>query len=220
VKQRKGRNNQAMNYIEGHTVVQRLNDIFDAEWEFMILSHEIREEFSEVMVLGKLTVPGTVRMQFGSSQLTRAKETGKIIAVGDDLKAATTDALKKCATLLGIGLYLYRKDKRPDYANFEADRHLHSVPASRSQPAVGNQQNLTGIQYNSRISQSQHKYLHSLAHKQGLTTSELSLLCQDRFGVSVDFLNKTDASSMIEELKRQPFSAEIRHQEPLQGQVA
>lgn len=30
---------------------------------------------------------------------------------GDDLKAAATDALKKCATLLGVGLHLYRNDQ-------------------------------------------------------------------------------------------------------------
>jgi hypothetical protein len=36
--------------------------------------------------------------------------------LGDNIKAATTDALKKCATLIGVGLYLYDSEsmKFPD----------------------------------------------------------------------------------------------------------
>ena len=52
-----------------------------------------------------------MKSQFGSSRITRAKETGDIISLADDLKAAATDALKKAATLLGVGLHLYRNDR-------------------------------------------------------------------------------------------------------------
>ena len=205
IKQRKGRNNKMMDYVEGHTVVQRLNDIFDAEWKFTIQSHEIREDLDQVIVLGKLNVPGAVRMQFGSSQLTRAKDSGKIIAVGEDLKSAATDALKKCATLFGVGLYLYRKDRKLGTSRPAADSHLHTVPPSRSQGPETNHENVTGIQQHApRLSQPQHKYLHNLSHKQGITTSELEMLCQERFGVAVDFLSKEDASAMIAEFSRQP----------------
>ena len=34
-------------------------------------------------------------------------KTGKPVSIGDDLKAAATDALKKGASLLGVGLHLY-----------------------------------------------------------------------------------------------------------------
>lgn len=37
IKQRKGCNHKMMDYVEGHTVIQRLNDIFDAEWEFTVM---------------------------------------------------------------------------------------------------------------------------------------------------------------------------------------
>jgi hypothetical protein len=46
-------------------------------------------------------------MSFGASQVTREKTTGKPLSLGDDLKAAATDCLKKCATFLGVGLHLY-----------------------------------------------------------------------------------------------------------------
>jgi hypothetical protein len=63
-----------------------------------------------VIVIGQLNAGGIVKSQFGSSRITRAKETGDIISLADDLKAAATDALKKAATLLGVGLHLYRNE--------------------------------------------------------------------------------------------------------------
>jgi hypothetical protein len=67
------------------------------------------------LVLGKLTAAGIVKMQFGASQVTRDRESKALISLGDDLKAAATDALKKCATFLGVGLHLYaERPLRPE----------------------------------------------------------------------------------------------------------
>jgi hypothetical protein len=49
-------------------------------------------------------------MQFGKSGITRSTKDNAIVSLGDDLKAAATDALKKCATLFGVGLHLYFDD--------------------------------------------------------------------------------------------------------------
>jgi hypothetical protein len=46
-------------------------------------------------------------MAFGTSQVTRERGSGALISLGDDLNAASTDAMKKCATFLGVGLHLY-----------------------------------------------------------------------------------------------------------------
>jgi hypothetical protein len=43
------------------------------------------------------------------------------VFLADDLKAAATDALKKAATLLGLGLHLYRNDP-PQTGNRESAR--------------------------------------------------------------------------------------------------
>ncbi len=104
IRQRKGRNG-LLDYVEGHSVIQRLNEALEGAWSFEIVEHEIREE--EVLVLGKLTAAGITKMQFGASQVTRERESGSLVSLGDDLKAAGTDALKKCATFLGVGLHLY-----------------------------------------------------------------------------------------------------------------
>jgi hypothetical protein len=77
----------------------------DSAWSFEVTHHEVRED--EVVVIGRLSADGVTKMQFGVSQLTREKGTGAIVSLGDDLKAAATDALKKCATFFGVGLHLY-----------------------------------------------------------------------------------------------------------------
>jgi hypothetical protein len=104
IRQRKGRNG-VLDYVEGHSVIQRLNEALEGQWSFEIAHHEIREE--EVLVLAKLTAEGITKMNFGVSQVTRERESGALVSLGDDLKAAGTDALKKCATFFGVGLHLY-----------------------------------------------------------------------------------------------------------------
>ena len=110
IKQREGNFGKMLDYIEGHSVIQRLNDAFDADWSFTIIRYDIFRETDEVLVQGELKAGNVVKMQFGSSKITHARKNGDIISIGDDLKAAATDALKKAATLFGVGLHLYRND--------------------------------------------------------------------------------------------------------------
>src|SRR5437667_8755639 len=105
IKRRQGMNGDVLDYIEGCTVIQRLNECFDAEWIFEIQEHRVYDD--EVVVLGKLTAQGVSKSQFGKSRITKSKKDNSIISLGDDLKAAATDCLKKCATLFGVGLHLY-----------------------------------------------------------------------------------------------------------------
>ena len=105
IKSRKGLWGKTLDYIEGHSVIQRLNEAFESDWSFEITEHNVYEE--EVVAIGKLTVANITKMQFGSNKITRDSGTQKILSLGDDLKSASTDALKKCASLLGIGLHLY-----------------------------------------------------------------------------------------------------------------
>ena len=106
VKQREGSFGQVLDYLEGHAVIQRLNEVLGGKWSFEVIEYQIREDSSEVFVLGKLTSGGVAKTQFGSSRITRHKQTGETISLADHLNAAVADAVKKCATLLGAGLYL------------------------------------------------------------------------------------------------------------------
>ncbi len=101
LRHRPGRNGP-LAYVPGTEIVGRLNAALDGEWSFTILQHDILEE--EVVVLGRLTAEGISKEAFGSSSITRSRDGSKVVSVGDDLKSAATDSLKKAATLLGVAL--------------------------------------------------------------------------------------------------------------------
>jgi Rad52/22 family double-strand break repair protein len=106
-------------YLTGEQIVSRLNRVLGFEtWSFHVLERGVDAEADEVWVLGESRVVGfgdepAVRQQFGSQKRRRARSTGALLEIGFDLKAATTDCLKKCATLIGVGLYLTRKEEPP-----------------------------------------------------------------------------------------------------------
>jgi len=184
IKHREGHNGKALAYVEGHTVIARLNDAFDGNWNFEITDHGIDEKHSEVHVLGRLTAEGVVKMQYGSSSLTRDKRTKEIISVGDSVKSAATDALKKCATLFGVGLHLYSDKTQPREESAPSPEPLPVTPAPQTP---------------GRISAKQHSFILNLARGRGMTRRELDAMCQERFQVVLDHVTRSEASMLIEE---------------------
>jgi hypothetical protein len=124
-----------LSYIGGHTVIRLLNKAFNYQWSFEIVSEEVKQSVPKASfdgwgknrkpkldaqgnqifeaqppvakVLGRLTVPGVgVKEQYGSKVLI-----GGATEQESAFKSASTDALKKCASLFGIGLELYGDDE-------------------------------------------------------------------------------------------------------------
>ena len=189
IKQRDGSFGQTLAYVSGHTVIQRLNDAFESAWSFEIILHEIHQD--EVIVIGKLTAEGIIKSQFGSSRITRARETGESISLADDLKSAATDALKKCATLLGVGLHLYADKPSPD------------TGTSKKGNGDDNSQSGNGGNGNGRLTSKQHSFLLKLANEKGMTKKELNDQCVEIYGSVADFLTRQNASTMIESMLAQ-----------------
>jgi hypothetical protein len=101
-------------FISGEQVVSRLNEVLGVGgWSFRILHQEIHAEADEVWALGEMVADidgkSVTRQQFGSQKIKRSRSTGAPLDLGFDLKGASTDAMKKCASWLGVGLYLSRK---------------------------------------------------------------------------------------------------------------
>jgi recombination DNA repair RAD52 pathway protein len=188
IKQRAG-NFGKLDYIEGHAVIQRLNDALEGMWSFEIINHHINEKEGEVLVIGKLTVGDIVKMQFGSSQITKAKQSGDIISIADDLKAAATDSLKKCATQMGVGLYLYGKDKGS----------TDHVPSNGNGAEKNNGNNGNG-NGKGRLSAKQHAYILKLMAENSITRAEFDRDCVERYGSALDYISKNDASAVIAQL--------------------
>jgi hypothetical protein len=104
-----------LTYVSGEQVVRRLNEVLGVGgWSFRVLRHDINADADEAWCLGELVaeIDGktVVRQQFGSQKLKRSRSSGTVLDIGFDLKGAATDAMKKCAMLLGVGLYLSRKE--------------------------------------------------------------------------------------------------------------
>lgn len=117
IKTRQGRGGLTFAYVEHGYVTERLNLVFGFNWDFEIVDKQILDD--EVIVEARLTVrtPGgqtIVKTQFGGAEIKRhasGARSGRPLSIADDYKAAASDALKKCASLLGIGLDLYGRDR-------------------------------------------------------------------------------------------------------------
>jgi hypothetical protein len=130
-------------YLSGEQVIHRLLAVLGScGWSFRLLQHDIHPEADEVWVLGELRLhlnpeDPVVRQQFGSSKIKRARSTGAPLDIGFDLKSAATDCLKKCATLVGVGLYLTRKEDEQARASAQPAERNGSRTREHRQRSAG-----------------------------------------------------------------------------------
>ena len=113
--ERKGKGSKMFKYVRGSYIKDRLNKIFGWMWDFEVVQHGVEKNL--IWVLGKLTVKDMkghtiTKMQFGRSEVKYYRDKTKgTVDFGNDLKAATTDALKKCASELGIARDIYSQQE-------------------------------------------------------------------------------------------------------------
>jgi len=121
VKTRPAKGGGNWDYVSVSYVQKVLNLMFGFRWSFKVLDSKFDLDIGQVYVLGRLTVKtGTdkiVKEQYGRCDIKFKKHgelpngRGRIpLDIGNDLKAASSDALKKCASLLGIAADIYGKD--------------------------------------------------------------------------------------------------------------
>ena len=93
-------------YVTGTYVKKILNLMFGWNWDFEVVSNEYNLEIKQAIILGRLTVrvngQAISKMQFGRQDIKFKRETKDPLDLGNDLKGATTDSLKKCAAEFGI----------------------------------------------------------------------------------------------------------------------
>ena len=116
VHQRPAKGGGTWDYVTGGYVKKCLNLMFGWDWSFEIIDQQIIHK--EVVVKGKLTCNSNgktiIKMQFGNKDIIYKKGTEEPLSIGNDMKAAATDCLKKCAAEIGIAADIYNKeDFRP-----------------------------------------------------------------------------------------------------------
>lgn len=110
---RSGGGSEQFEYITGEQCITRLNEVYGHDgWSYFVREHGINQEADEAWVLGEIVVrsTGVTKQQFGSEKIKRLRSSGVPMDLGFNLKGAATDAMKKCASLLGVGLYLYHRE--------------------------------------------------------------------------------------------------------------
>jgi hypothetical protein len=200
VKTRPGAFGGELQYLPGHAVIARLNEAFE-DWSFSIVSHQVLDD--EVLVLGQLRVDrlGIEKMAFGSSRVTRDKETGQTVSLGQDLKAGSTDALKKAASMCGVGLYLYSGERSECVAGSSSDRERFQRKQTQSErDDTPRQAETSRGNGNGRITSKQHRAIFAIARERGLSSADVRALSKEMFHRTVDYLSKSDASRLIEHL--------------------
>lgn len=133
---RKGKGGSNWEYVTGGYVKKVLNLMFGWDWDFEVVEHKFDLQTKQAYVLGKLTVRipeneenepfkqyrKIVKMQFGRADIKIKQADGLPLDIGNDLKSATTDALKKCASELGIASDIYQSEEFKELEVFESDK--------------------------------------------------------------------------------------------------
>ena len=136
---RPGKGGSRFSYVTGNYVTKVLNFVFGWNWDFEVVDHGIQG--TQVWVKGKLTVKGNkgetiAKSQFGRADIKFLKGSKEMLDFGNDLKAATTDSLKKCASMLGIASDIYGKTEYKEETGIEVSlvNKKEAVPGPDGDP--------------------------------------------------------------------------------------
>lgn len=112
-----------LTYIPVSEVINRLNKVLGADrWSYEIISC-LRDAIDPDYIVAHVRLTwhtvsteqcsAIIRDGYGGQKIKRTKQ-GDIVDLGDEMKGAVSDALKKAAQTLGIGLYLARSEEAMD----------------------------------------------------------------------------------------------------------
>lgn len=118
IKSRPAKGGGQWDYVAGSYVTQVLNSLFGFDWNFSITTS--MDEALKTAQTGCIVVQGRlevrigeryiVKEQYGRKEVAFKKGTKEPLDFGNDMKAAATDAKKKCASELGLFADVYAKE--------------------------------------------------------------------------------------------------------------
>src|SRR6478735_10754706 len=201
IKHRTGGGGKSLAYVEGHTVIHRLNDATGNSWSLEVRSIDSFTLGTRTLLRAHvaLTIPGLgTREHIG---VQAVEERG-----GEDLvKGAITDALKKAATLFGVGLELYGPDYEAGEVNDAPPRNRstsrNTLPDAPQGPLRRQEASepLPGLQ---PAPARQHGFIEALMNDLSMSLDQLTVEVESSFGCAVAALNRRDASVLIERLQQ------------------
>lgn len=140
----------SLTYIPVSEVISRLNKVLGYDgWSYQIIKCErdsldpdfiVAHVRLEVYGFGMITKDG-----FGGQKIKRTKS-GDIVDLGDEFKGAVSDALKKAAQALGVGLYLARSEEAMEMELIQEIPQVSPVIKEKWEQFVGLSKSLTAPQ--------------------------------------------------------------------------
>jgi hypothetical protein len=131
VKTRPAKGGGTWDYVSGGYVKKCLNLMFGWDWDFEIVDEQVLLEAKQVIVKGKLTCRShgatIIKMQYGRQDIKFRKNSEAPLDLGNDLKGAATDALKKCASEIGIASDIYAKEEFREVQVEETDDRIDEL---------------------------------------------------------------------------------------------
>lgn len=180
IKQREGKGGKTFDYIDTSYTIATLNGLFGFMWEFDILEESTVVEamqFESVRVKGKLTVKDTKsnsisKTNYGSQPMAFKKDTehkplNLSTELGDLYKGASSDCLKKCASLFGIALDVY-----------SGETNIERAEQAKNGGEKKEEQKTDGVW---RMSEQQRKFLFALCKKAKISDAELHKQIKELF---------------------------------------
>lgn len=138
-------------YVPGWYVQKVLNFTFGWLWDYEAVQEPtvteiiqiIEKKIDQIWVTGRLTVKddaghSITKTQTGRADIKFRRDIRQPLDIGNDLKAAHTDALKKCASLFGIASDIYgkREAKKEGYNMSDTNVPPGAKPAAATTPAA------------------------------------------------------------------------------------
>lgn len=118
VKTRPAKGGGEWKYVSGSYVTQVLNSLFAYDWNFTVTTS--MDEALKTAQTGTIVLQGRlevrigdryiVKEQYGRKEVAYKKGTRDLLDFGNDMKAAATDAKKKCASELGLFADVYSQE--------------------------------------------------------------------------------------------------------------
>lgn len=194
-------------YVSGTTVIYRLNEATNYDWEFEITGHELVGGAESQGNKPAQVVYGRMRIPIVSSGWRADLGTQALENMPDDheaYKGAATDCLKRCARQFGVGLHLWGPDieageignrgrvdqPRQQVARPQQARTVNQIAGGGTiAPGVG-------------MTDNQRKAIWAIAKNElNWTDADVEQLSMQIFGVELKALDKQQASGMIENMK-------------------
>ena len=209
IRVRQGRGGAQLKYTDGAYVIRTLNQAFGWDWDFVADNEELllnNGQPFEVKVRGILTVrlngQAVTKTQFGCQPIEMLKNGQAPVSIGDCYKGAATDALKKCASMLGIALDLYDSD-------YKAEKYAEPESRRQVKPEVAQPTNAEAGELPTHL-KGQAGQICALARALKWAEPELTSLIQNTFGTIVspgkladtlEFMTGEEHRELIRELK-------------------